>query len=148
MRNHMMLVAVAILVIAFISCMCYLFIQNNQLENQIQEMNNTINDSQDVNSTGNNTSTSRAGASSSGSGASSSGYTGSLNSQPTGGVYRDGVSSPNVAESKLDSKDYYTTGTDYYRGSDGNYYYTEFSNGRIVDSGRAYKTSTGQVAKA
>lgn len=141
MRNHMVLIAIAIVVIAFISCMCYLFIQNNQLENQIQEMNNTTNDSQEVNSTDSSSSSSKSSDS-------SSGYTGSSNYKPTGGVYGDSVSSPNVDESKLDSKDYYTTGTDYYRGSDGNYYYTEYKNGKVVDSGRAYKTSTGQVAKA
>ena len=114
---------ISIIIIAFVGCISYLFIQNNQLENQIQEINSTKNNKPPATQD-------------------SSYY------KPTGGTYADGVSSPNTVKAKLDSKDYYTTGTDYYRGSDGNYYYTEYSNGRVVDSGRAYKTSSGQVAKA
>ena len=123
----MVIIMISIIIIAFVGCISYLFIQNNQLENQIQEINSTT--------TGNPNNKPPATQDSS--------YY-----KPTGGTYADGVSSPNTVKAKLDSKDYYTTGTDYYRGSDGNYYYTEYSNGRVVDSGRAYKTSSGQVAKA
>ena len=138
---------ISIIIIAFVGCISYLFIQNNQLENQIQEINSTKNNTTQDNNTQNNTTDNSV---------SSSTTTGNPNNKPpatqdykpTGGTYADGVSSPNTVKAKLDSKDYYTTGTDYYRGSDGNYYYTEYSNGRVVDSGRAYKTSSGQVAKA
>ncbi|RAP02562.1 hypothetical protein CA615_06730 [Methanosphaera stadtmanae] len=146
----MVIIMISIIIIAFVGCISYLFIQNNQLENQIQEINSTKNNTTQDNNTQNNKTDNSV---------SSSTTTGNPNNKPpatqdssyykpTGGTYADGVSSPNTVKAKLDSKDYYTTGTDYYRGSDGNYYYTEYSNGRVVDSGRAYKTSSGQVAKA
>ena len=39
----MVIIMISIIIIAFVGCISYLFIQNNQLENQIQEINSTKN---------------------------------------------------------------------------------------------------------
>ena len=46
---------ISIIIIAFVGCISYLFIQNNQLENQIQEINSTKNNTTQDNNTQNNT---------------------------------------------------------------------------------------------